>query len=150
MNCFESHILMMDPVVAFSLAGTVFQFLDSGTKFVKLARRLYQHGSDDTNDHVQLRKITEDLDAVLLTLKSTENDCDREKSISQLALDCGKTAARLLAILQKVKTSEDTRKRDALKAAFRLIYKENEIKSLHDQLASFRDQLSLQLLLSLR
>lgn len=140
----------MDPVVAFSLAGTILQFLDSGTKFVKLARRLYKHGSDDANDHVHLLKITEDLDAVLLTLKSTENDGDREKSISQLALDCGKTATRLLAILQKVRTSGNISKRDALKAAFRLIYKEDEIKSLHDILSSFRDQLNLHLLLSLR
>lgn len=141
---------MMDPVVAFSLAGTILQFLDSGTKFVKLAQGLYKHESDDANDHVHLLKITEDLDAVLLTLNSTENDGDREKSISQLALDCGKTATRLLAILQKVRTSGNIRKRDALKAAFRLIYKEDEIKSLHDILSSFRDQLNLHLLLSLR
>jgi hypothetical protein len=90
---------MMDPVAAFSLAGTILQFVDSGTKFVTLAWRLYRSESDDANDHGDLLKITENLDAILPKLKSTESDGDTEKSVSQLALDCGKTAARLLAIL---------------------------------------------------
>lgn len=141
---------MMDPVVAFSLAGTILQFVDSGTKFVALAWRLHRPESDDANDHGDLLKITENLDAILPKLKSTESDSDTEKSVSQLALDCGKTAARLLTILRKVKTAENARKRDALKAAFRLICKVDEIKSLQDRLSSFRNQLNLHLLLSLR
>jgi hypothetical protein len=141
---------MMDPVTAFSLAGTILQFVDSGTRFVMLAWRLYRSEPDDVNDHGDLLKITESLDAILPKLKSTESDSDTEKSVSQLALDCGKTAARLLAILQKVKATENARKRDALKAAFRLTCKVDEIKSLQDRLSSFRNQLNLHLLLSLR
>ncbi|KAF2676622.1 hypothetical protein K458DRAFT_410325 [Lentithecium fluviatile CBS 122367] len=140
----------MDPVAAFSLAGTILQFIDSGTRFVGLARGLYRSGSDDTNSHGDLLKLTKSLDAVLPKLKSTASDDDMEKSLNQLALDCGKTTARLLSILQKVKMAENARKRDALKAAFRLICKEDEIKSLQDQLSSFQNQLNLHLLLSLR
>ena len=140
----------MHPVTAFSLAGTVLQFVDSGTRFVVLARTLYQHGSDDNNDHVTLLKVTVDLEAVLPQLEATEIDSDEKNGLGQLALDCAKTAKRLLAILRKVKIAEITRKRDALKAAFRLAWKENEIKSLQDQLSSFRSQLNLHLLLSLR
>lgn len=140
----------MEAVAAFSLAGTILQFIDSGTKFVGLVRRLYQHKSDDDSEYVPLLKITENLDAILPELKSAENGSDREKSLGQLALDCRKTAAQLLAILRKVKTAGNSRKRDALKAAFRLVYKEDEIKSLQDQLSSFRNQLNLHLLLSLR
>ncbi len=78
------------------------------------------------------------------------HDGNGANNIIQLAADCGQTATRLLAILQKVKTSKDTRRRDAIKVAFRLIYQKDEIKSLQDQLASFRNQLNLDLLLSLR
>jgi hypothetical protein len=60
------------------------------------------------------------------------------------------TAVQLLAILDKVKAADISRKRDALKVAFRLIYKEDKIKSLQDRLASFRSQLNLHLLLSIR
>ncbi len=140
----------MEPIVAFSLAGSILQFVDSGTRFAALACRLYQHGSDDTDDHVHLLKITEDLNAVLPKLKATKTEGDGEKSLPQLAADCGKTTVRLLAILQRVKATKDARKRDALKAAFKLVYRKDEIKSLQDQLSSFRNQLNLHLLLSLR
>lgn len=140
----------MEAVAAFTLAGTILQFIDFGTKFVGLARKLYHQKSANDSDYVHLLKITESLDAILPELKSVENVSDREESLGQLALDCRKTAARLLAILGRVKIPENARKRDALKAAFQLIYKEDEIKSLHDHLSSFRNQLNLHLLLSLR
>lgn len=140
----------MEPIVAFSLAGTILQFVDSGTRFAALALKLYQKGSDDTDDHVHLLKISEDLDAVLPKLTPMRHDGEGANSMIQLAADCRTTATRLLAILQKLKTTKDTRRRDAIKAAFRLIYQKDEIKSLQDQLASFRNQLNLHLLLSLR
>ena len=140
----------MEPVIAFSLAGTILQFVDSGTRFAALALRLYQKGSDDADDHVHLLKITEDLNALLPKLKPRKNDGDGAISMAQLAADCSKTATHLLAILRKLKITKDTRRRDAIRAAFRLIYQKNEIMSLQDQLASFRSQLSLHLLLSLR
>ncbi len=140
----------MDPVTAFNVAGTIVQFIDSGTRFVVLARKLYQHGSDDASDHHSLQKMTEDLDTILSELQLSGDHSDRGQSLSQLALDCGKTTARLLTILQKTKVPENSRKRDALRAAFRSLCNEDEIKSLQTQLSSFRNQLNLHLLLSLR
>ena len=139
----------MDPVAAFSLAGTVLQFVDCGTKFVRLARRLHQQGAEAT-DLFQIQKLTESLDAILPKLKSREDDGNIDKSLNELALDCSKTVTRLLVILQKLNIAGNARKRDVIKAAFRSIYKENEIQSLQNELSSFRDQLNLHLLVSLR
>ena len=140
----------MDPATAFALTGTVLQFVDFGGRFVGLALRLYRGTTGDGDIHQSLHEITKDLDTILPKLNQAQDCTDAEKGLGQLALDCGKTAARLLGILQKVKPAENLRKRDALKAAFRLLYKEDEIKSLQEQLASFRNQLNLHLLLSLR
>jgi hypothetical protein len=140
----------MDPVVAFSLAGTILQFIDSGTRFVGLAWGLYSSGSNDTSTYGDVLKITKDLDAILPQLKSTESHSDAEKSISQLAADCGTTTTRFLAILHAAGAAGSARKRDAMKTAFRLTCKKDEIKSFQDQLSSFRNQLNLHLLLSLR
>ena len=137
----------MESVIAFSLAGTILQFVDSGTRFAALALRFYRKGADDADDHVHLLKITTDLNALLPELELRGNDGGGSIGITQLAADCGKTATHLLAILGKLKT---TRRRDAIRAAFRLIYQKDEIKSLQDQLVSFRNQLNLHLLLSLR
>ncbi|KAF2726585.1 hypothetical protein EJ04DRAFT_506934, partial [Polyplosphaeria fusca] len=140
----------MDPITAFSLAGTILQFIDSGTRFAGLAWKLYSSETEDTSDHGDLLKITKDLNDILPHLQSTKSGIQTEKNLCQLALDCSKTTARLLAILQKVTIAKNARKRDALKAAFRSICKQNEIEYLQSQLSSFRNQLNLHLLLSLR
>ena len=140
----------MDPVTAFAIAGTILQFIDSSTQFIVLARKLYYYGSDDDGIHTNLLKITEDLDTILPKLSTTQHADAEEQSLSQLALDCAETAGQLLDILRNVKLPQKSRKRDAIKAAFQLTCKEEKIKSLQDQLYSFRNQLNLHLLVSLR
>jgi hypothetical protein len=144
---------MMDPVTAFGLASNILQFIDSGTKFVQFASRIY-HGKDAAYE--DWLKLTENLDTILFRLECPESDDAKKidsgagKGISDLALDCRKTAGKLLSIIQRVKPAGTARKRDAVKTAFRLTCKEDEIKSLQDRLSSFRNQLNLHLLLSLR
>ena len=140
----------MDPVSAFSLAGTILQFLDSGARFVGLVQDLYQDGLSDHDHHVHVLKVTEDLQKLLPELRSEDDNSGKEGSLTQLANRCNKTATRLVNILQKVKSGQNTRKRDAVKSAFKLLCREDEVDSLQDQLSSIRDQLNLHLLLSLR
>lgn len=145
----DSAAKAMDPVTAFTVAGTVLQFLDTACHFAKLAYRLYKPGPGDVLGYSDLRKITESLSAVLPTLEGAASGGDNgtEKSLKQLARDCSKTASQLL---EKVKIPDPGRKRDALKHGFCLIWKEDEIKSLQERLTSFRSQLNLHLLLSIR
>jgi hypothetical protein len=140
----------MEPIAVFSLAGIILQFVDSGSKFVRIAHKLYRSTPGDSGVHGELHKLTNDLGALLPKLEAGGSGNDGERSLGQLTYDCGKTAVQLLAILQKITGAEITRKRDALKAAFRSIIKEDEIKSLADRLTSFRAQLNLYLLVSLR
>ena len=140
----------MDPLTAFSLAGTILQFVDSGARFIMLAQKMYQHGTDDIDAHVCLLRITEDLNAIIPDLKPIQNGDNKGKGLNQLAVNCSQTAERLLAILQKTKTTKGSRKRDAIKAAFILIFRKDDILSLEGQLSSFQRQLSLHLLLSIR
>ena len=140
----------MDPVSAFSLAGTILQFLDSGARFVMIAQDLYRDGLGDHDRHVHVLRLTEDLQKLLPELQSTDGSSGIDDSLSQLANSCNKTATRLIIILQKVKNGQNTRKRDAVMSAFKLFCKENEVKSLEDQLSSFRNQINLHLLLSIR
>ncbi|KAJ2895876.1 hypothetical protein MKZ38_006066 [Zalerion maritima] len=129
----------MHPVSALNLAGTILQLIDSGSKFARLAYRLYRSRAD-----------TSQVEYGDLRTTATPSSNDTEKSLGTLAQECGKTAAHLLAILQKVKPGELGRKRDALQAALRLILKEDEIKALQDNLSSYRSQLNLHLPRSIR
>lgn len=138
----------MDPFTAFSLIETVFQFLDCGSRFIFLARSLYQTGSDPPETYDHLVKIAKDFETILPELKDAKSAND--KDLAHLAVECSKTVMRLSSILQRVTATHSVRKRDAMKAAFRLMYKKDEISSLQDQLGSFRDQINLHLLISLR
>jgi hypothetical protein len=135
----------MDPVTVFSLAGSILKFLDSGSRFVELAWRLYRSGPDERADRSELFGVTSNLEECLKSPTTLQND-----GIGKLAGDCNKVASKLLNVLQQVKVPENPRKRDALKAAFRLMWKGDEIKSLQLKLDSVRGDLSVHLLLSLR
>ena len=139
----------MDPFTAFSLIGTLFQFVDCGTRFVLLARSLYQTGSDTTTDYDCRMKIAKDLELILLKFKNSSAD-EQDEGLAQLAVQCSEIAARWSCVLEKIKTKPGARKRDAMRAAFRLIYKKDAINSLQDQLSSFRNQMSFHILCSLR
>ncbi|KAJ8133511.1 hypothetical protein O1611_g101 [Lasiodiplodia mahajangana] len=139
----------MEPVAAFSFAGVILQFVHSGSRFAGLAYKLYRSGAVDAADHKDLRIITETLQTILPKLQEVTGS-NTDDGLQQLAQECSNTAVQLLIGLQKVNATDIVRKRDALKAAFRLTFKDDEIKSLQDRLASYRSQLNLHLLLSIR
>lgn len=113
----------MDPWVAFGVAGTILQFIDSDSIFIGLAWRLYRPGPDSSEDLPELLSLAERLDDVLGTLKSPSRNTspckDEQNSLAQLADQCARVGDRLLLLLRKLHLPETSRKRDSLKAAFR-------------------------------
>jgi hypothetical protein len=155
----------MDPVSAFSLAGTILQFIDSGSKFIGLASRLYRTGdSADELPEPELAMLTNHLVQVLGSLGSSSSSPSigqgqnnnpgagesQYNGLFQLADECGKVGNQLLTILRKLRVSRSSRKRDTLKVSFQLLWKEDEIKSLQSRLDGFRAQFNLHLLVTLR
>ena len=65
------------------------------------------------------------------------------------AVECGKAAQEILDSLDKI-LPPTSRKRDAAKTAFRLVWKEGDIKALQARLEGVRNQLTLSLAASLR
>jgi hypothetical protein len=148
----------MDPVTAFSLAGTILQFIDSGSKFIGLAWRLYRTG-DGSGDLPELTMLTKHLGQVLDTLgpsssspsvnQGQNNSPSAGDGIFQLAGECKEVGNQLLTLLRDLRVSHP-RKRDALKVAFQMIWKKDDIRSLQSRLDGFRAQFNLHLLVTLR
>ena len=147
----------MDPVTAFSLAGTILQFIDSGSKFIGFAWRLYRTGNAK-DDLPEVIMLTEHLDQVLKRLGSpsaspavclVQSD-GASDGLFQLAAECKDVASQLLAILKSLRLNHNPRRRDALRLAFHLMWKEDDIKSLQSRLDAFRSQFNLHLLITLR
>lgn len=73
-----------------------------------------------------------------------------KSGLQQLVRNCERLAVELLSSLQKIHLPEKSRKRDALSAALRMIWQEEELKSSQLRLDRFRQELILHLLSSIR
>jgi hypothetical protein len=51
----------MDPVTAFGLAGTLLQFLDTTSRFIGLAWRIYRNGRDNASDKMNNEVTTQQI-----------------------------------------------------------------------------------------
>lgn len=136
----------MEAVAAFSLAANIVPFIDAASKLVSLLWSLYVSGKEGLEEYTALLKITQDLHNVLENLRTTESG----DGMQQIVEECQKLGSELESTLRKLNLSDKIRKRDALKAAVKLLWKEDEVKGIQTRLDAFRSQLTLHLITSLR
>ena len=144
----------MDPVSAFALAGTILQFFDSGSRFLKLAYQLYRKEAGDPEPWSELKKVTQSFNDVLKTFESSRNDTGQTEGqhggLAKLAGECQEIGEELLGHIQQIIISSHVRKTNALRVAFQVILVEDKIKTLKSRLDDCRDQFSFHLLASVR
>jgi len=144
---------MAEAIVSLSVAANIIQFVDFAARITDKFYKFYQSDSGVVDDGPDLKTINSDLLAVLEELqKTTSTTKTSSPGLAKLAQECEKTADQLnKLILPLLKARfQNLGKRAALKAAFQAIWRENEIESLQEKLNSFRSQLTLHLLVSLR
>ena len=146
--------IMAEAVAAFNLAANIVQFIDLGRSFVFTVWNIYRKGRDGAGEFLDVEKTAKDLELVLANLQlpsgNPEEKTEGERGLQELAEQCQKLAAGMLSALHQVNVVEKGRKREALRTAFRMIWKEEEIKSQQLRLERFKHQLTLHLLASLR
>ena len=148
---------MAEAIAAFGLAGTVMQFIEFGSKLASSFWQLYKSGRDGAEDVFfapHLQTMTSDLQNILDCLVDSESQ-DRshdDSGLCKLAEDCQMQAVELQSLLTSLNSAGSGKfgKREALKCAFKAVWKEDEIKSFETRLGQFRQQLILHLLTSLR
>ena len=136
----------MEAVVAFGLAANIVPFIDAASKLVSLIWSLYFSSKEGLEEYTAFLKITQDLRSILENLRTTEGG----DGMQQIVGECQKLGSELESTLRKLNLSDKIRKRDALKAAVKLLWKEDEIKVIQTKLDAFRSQLTLHLITSLR
>lgn len=145
---------MAEAIAAFGLAANIVQFIDFGCNFVSTVWSIYRKGRDGVGELFDLEKTTKDLQLVLANLQLPPGNPDErtesERSLQELAEQCQNLATEMLSALRQISNLDKPRKRDALKTAFRMIWKEDEIKSQQLRLERFKHHLTLHLLTSLR
>lgn len=139
---------MAEAVAALGVAANVLQFLDYGSRFVSQAWRIHKTGSDGLDGIPNLQLMTKQLQEVLGDLQKHQATDNPE--LLQLSEECSRVARRLIESIDCIGIPQGGRKRDALKTAFKMAWKREEIQQLQRELDGFRQQLSLHLLASLR
>jgi hypothetical protein len=149
---------MAEAIAAFSLAANVIQFLDFGSRFTVKLWSFYQASRDSKETLPDVEAITQDLQhisaglAVRDELREPQLTKPSDQGLARLAADCHAVATELLSLLATLNKSKNKPpgKFEAVKNAFRRIWKEPDIEALQARLDGFRSQLSLHLLACVR
>ncbi len=145
---------MAEALAAVGLAASVLQFIDVGTKFVSSVYKIYRSGQDRKGELPNLLRLTKDVQNVMGNLQSSESSkvdvYGDESGLQELVTSCKSAAGELLVWLQKIDGANKGRKRDAFLTAFKMICKDEELKSLQAKLDGFKQELVLHLLTLIR
>jgi hypothetical protein len=150
----------MDPLSALSVAGTIVQFVDYGTKLLSNARELYRSsvGTLDANNELEL--VTTDLRALIAKLRMSfysrafdpgSVEAQQRASFDRLCDDAAKLAEELLERLDKLKNRKEKHKAwHSLQKAVASAWSATEVAELKRRLLGFREALETRVLFSLR
>ncbi|KUJ13415.1 uncharacterized protein LY89DRAFT_651612 [Mollisia scopiformis] len=146
----------MDPLSALSIAASVAQFLDFGTKIICHTKEIADNGSSVTVKHISglnndLIEINSSLKRQLLAVTTQNLPLTREaQALLDLTDQCNEIAKELATCLQKITiNSHKTDKWTNIKTALRTMWKQERIDELAKKLTDYRGQLTLRVLLLL-
>ncbi|KAF4465412.1 Vegetative incompatibility HET-E-1 [Fusarium albosuccineum] len=140
---------MAEGLAALSVAAGVLQVIDFGTRFIVKAWKIYS--TDLTETLVSdLQRSSTNLHHVLHELQSISANDASEKAISSLAEKSASILKELLDSLSVISRAGGGRRRGAaLKKAFLMAWKEDELKNLQVRLNEVKSDLVLPVNLSL-
>jgi hypothetical protein len=152
----------MDPMTALSLAGTIVQFVDFGTKLLKDGRELYKSGSGALTVNEELELTTNDLRALITKVRLglstvpalgplTEEETEDNYSFKKICDEAAKISENIIERLDKLKIKNtEHRKWTSLKHAVRSGWEQRELADLIKRLSNFREALHGRILYSIR
>jgi hypothetical protein len=154
----------MDPLSALSLAGTVIQFVNFGTKLLSTSVKLYKSSRGRLETHEELELTIVDLQSVVLKLRRTcyvilpepggppiEDDQFQGNCFSETCDEAARIAEEILNKLKGLEVREGKHHAwESLKAAVRSAWSNDEILLLRQRLSLFKETLNSRLVLSIR
>jgi hypothetical protein len=148
----------MEPLAALAIAIATVQFLDFAGSLVSGTWQIYRSsaGEADRNTLGDVRAINNDLLRLNRELKEAINDrkprdlspCD--KNIVQLGQRCTELGEQLASALDRLKSQGKHQLWASFRLALKSVWSQSEVESLQRTLQNYREQISLNILVSLR
>lgn len=153
----------MDPLTALSVAGTIIQFVDFGSKLLSGSIELYRSSHGCLETHQELELVTSNLKSVAIKIRQaspfpegevgrplSHEDQHQEDSLHAICDEAARIADELLGKLASLKVkSEKNRVWESLKAVIKAAWSKEEIIVLSKRLSRLRNSLNTRTMLSL-
>ena len=147
----------MDPLSAVSLAGNILQFVEVGIRVVSKGHKIYRSVDGCLMENLDLEIVTSDLLVLQKKIQTsklcepvTGTEMDQSQALQTLAERCSDLAEELLEKLNKAKAQGRFRKWKSLRQALKSVWSQKEVDGMANRLQSFRSEIQLQLLISVR
>jgi hypothetical protein len=148
----------MEPLSALSIATSVIQFVDFSSKIISGSLEIYKSGHAELSEHSNIRCVTTKLEELAGGLeKSLKLDDSTNSHMSQndlglldLCKGCKTVSEELIAALDKVTRKGKLGKFSSVSQALRSHWSKQHIATLQKRVDSFRQQLIINILVSLR
>ncbi|KAH7397492.1 hypothetical protein BKA64DRAFT_37798 [Cadophora sp. MPI-SDFR-AT-0126] len=149
---------MLDPLTAFSLAGTVVQFVDFSCKIFSTTQELSQSKNGTSEEFYTHEVITRNLLNLSEKLEANlqENFVDgvlyggSDQALKKLCEGCRSLSKTMLKRLGKVKIQDRSGSRTMLKQAIKIMWSRKEIAQIATQLAAYQRQLETHVLVAFK
>ncbi|MCJ1285389.1 hypothetical protein MMC26_004729 [Xylographa opegraphella] len=144
---------MLDPFTALSLASTVLQFVDFGSKLIKEGSELYHSADGASSANAELEKIAVNLKELTKKLEtssqtetgSTENT-EETDALKSLAESCSEAADELLNVLADLKVKGTNWQWQIVRQALRSSHKKGKISKMKKRLGELQKMLNTRLI----
>lgn len=143
----------MDPLAAFSVAANVIQFVDFTSKLISGSHEIYKSATGEAKRNSELKTITKSLMRINLSLgKQGPLGSANERELENLCKDCSSVAIDLIRALEQlqIKSSGKHQRWSSFKSALLTVWRQEDIDTLEQRVDSFRQQISMHILVSLR
>ena len=148
----------MDPLSALSLAGTIIQFVDFGSKLLSKAGKLYRSSQGPLKANDELELVSSDLRELVNKLEQSsrsrpsEGQQDPGQEFRQICSETKLVAEELLRRLETLKLDSESKhpKWRSLQMAVKSLWNEKEIESLMQRLMTLKEALETRVLFSIR
>ncbi|KAI9785399.1 MAG: hypothetical protein M1816_000414, partial [Peltula sp. TS41687] len=139
----------MEVLTAIGLTANIIQFVDFGGKLISKTAEIYESSSGVLVENVDIETATNDLARLSAKLHDSVKPAS-DMGLRELCQSCDAIAKELLSALDRVKVHGKQQKWKSFRKALRSIWSKEDIVSLEQRLARFRDELNLHVTVDLR
>jgi ABC-type transporter Mla subunit MlaD len=134
----------MEALAAISLASSIVQFVDFGSKLLSTTKEIKQSANALDATGANLETSAQILGQLSKELASSFHAVTQdERNVNILAGDCKKVADELLTILGKLKKTTDGKRWASFRQALRQIMAEDELDRKSKRMDGLRSQLNI-------